>query len=263
MKIIKKITYILSVFTFVLFVIYIFVDNKSYQYNKESSDMMKENFYDDPYISIEEAYQSICSKVIPYIVSANVIIDGKEYEGNVLEDKGNGTTYCVEIDDKIHWVDKYYVTILDVEEFNVEPLTDMEIEIYVNYSKFDSITDYFIWVDLYRNETYILKRKDNFFYLFTRLNCSTGANITPTKRGLFTITKKGDYFYSRDNSYICYNFMQYSGSYLLHSFPYSLKGKVLDDRLNQRVSNGCVRYSKEDSKFIYDLIPIDTSIWIN
>ena len=54
MKKIQKATYILSVLTIVLFVIYIFIDNKSYQYNEESSDMMEENFYDDPYISLEE-----------------------------------------------------------------------------------------------------------------------------------------------------------------------------------------------------------------
>ena len=61
----------------------------------------------------------------------------------------------------------------------------------------------------------------------------------------------------------CYYFMQYSGSYLLHSFPFDLENNVKDDRVEARVSNGCVRYSLSDSKYLYDLIPSGTSIWLN
>ena len=77
------------------------------------------------------------------------------------------------------------------------------------------------------------------------------------------ILDKGTHFYSRDNTYICYNYLKYSGSYLLHSFPYSLDKKVLDDRLYDRVSNGCVRLTFEDSLYLYNDIPINSTIWLN
>lgn len=258
MKFINKITYIISMLTLVSFIIFISIDKKSYIENIESDDYMipSEN-------TLLKKYEEISLKVVPYIIKAKVLIDDIEYVGEIIQDKQNGTTYNVKVNDSYYWVDKYYVNILGIDELTLYPLSDNEIEIYVNLSSFKSETPYFIWVDIYRNETYVLKNNNNYFYMYKRYDCTTGANVTPTKRGLFQISKKGDYFYSRDNTYICYYFMQYSGSYLLHSIPYSLKGEVLDDSMKKRVSKGCVRYLKDDCKEIYDLIPLKTSIWIN
>jgi hypothetical protein len=152
------------------------------------------------------------------------------------------------------------VTILDIKEEKIDYLTDYEIELYINLSKFTSDTNYFIYVDIFRNQTYVLKKINNYFYLEKRLNCSTGELTTPTKRGTYKIVNKGKSFIGRSKDYICYNYLTYSGSYLLHSFPYSLDNKVLDDRVNDRVSNGCVRFSLLDSKYLYDVITIGTSI---
>ena len=158
----------------------------------------------------------------------------------------------------------YYVTILSNDETKAkDSLSDEEIELYVNNSSLNSTTDFLIWVDLYRIETYVLQKNENHYFLIKRLNCASGANVTPSKRGIYTISNKGTHFYSRDNTYICYNYLQYSGSYLLHSFPYSLNKKVLDNRLKQRVSNGCIRYSFDDSKYLFENIPLNTTIWVN
>ena len=208
-------------------------------------------------------YENIKEKMIPFIVNAKVEIDGKQFVGEVIEDTGNGERYCIKYEDSLYWYDSYYVTILDVSEIQYEPLLDHEIELYINLSSFTSKTDYFIYVDLLRNQTYLLKKDNDYFVLVKRLDCSSGDLSTPTKRGLYEIVSKGASFIGRSKDYICYNYLTYSGSYLLHSFPYSLDNKVLDDRINQRVSNGCVRFSLEDSKYLYDLIPIGTSIYIN
>lgn len=250
---------LIVVFLIVAFIIPL---NNQYSYN-EGSDSMNSDInssYENP---IEIKYEAISQKVIPYIVNARITIDDKTLVGEVIQDKGNGKEYCIEIDDEEKWYSKYYVTILDVNELTLDKLTDEEIEFYINYNDFDSETNYFIWVDIYRNETYVLKKENGFFFLERRLACSTGANVTPTKRGLYSIVAKGTHFYSRDNTYICYNYLKYSGSYLLHSFPYSFDKKVLDDRLYERVSNGCVRYTFEDSLYLYNAIPINSTIWLN
>ncbi len=263
MKLLKYLTIFAMYLTIFLFVALIIPIDVQYDKNKDSETFMNESIPENSENVYEKQYERIQEKVIPYIVNAEVMIENQKVVGEVLEDKGNGKTYCININNEQQWFSKYYVTILNGEELKLEPLKDEEIEFYVNYHHFESSTDYFIWVDIYRNETYILKKTKDYFFLYKRLICSTGANNTPTKRGLYTITTKGTHFYSRDNTYICYNYLQYSGSYLLHSFPYSLKHEVLDSRLQDRVSNGCVRYTFEDSKYLYEDIPLETTIWLN
>lgn len=254
---IKKIKYVtlfllyLGVFLFVAFIIPI---KRPYNDIKDSESIINEQD------NILKEYESVCNKLIPFIVKAKVEVDGKVYQGEVIEDKGNGQRYCLKIDDGLYWYDSYYVTILDIKEEPIDYLTDYEIELYINLSKFTSDTNYFIYVDIFRNQTYVLKKINNYFYLEKRLNCSTGELTTPTKRGTYKIVNKGKSFIGRSKDYICYNYLTYSGSYLLHSFPYSLDNKVLDDRVNDRVSNGCVRFSLLDSKYLYDVITIGTTI---
>lgn len=261
MKVINKLTSIFSIVLIVIFVSYVFIYKDKQELIKESENMSEstENYEN----KIVDIYDSVASKVIPYIVNAKVNIDNKEYIGEIIEDKGNGKTYHIEIDNSDNWYEKYYVTVLYNTEEKVDKLTDEEIEIYVNLSSLNPTSEYFIWVDLYRIETYVLKRNIEYYKVIKRLDCATGKDITPTKRGFYQIEAKGTHFYSRDNTYICYNYLQYSGSYLLHSFPYSLNKKVLDDSLGQRVSNGCVRFSFEDSKYLFDNIEIGSQIWVN
>ena len=253
MKLLKQITFALLVTLLIVYIALLFgVDNK-YANNEGSDDSL----------DYQLLYEDIKDKVIPYIVYANVIIEGKEYVGEIIEDKQNGTTYCVKVNDELFWIDSKKVSIVDPFVDEVEDLTNEEIELYININHYDSLTDYFLWVDIYRNQTYVLKKNNNEFKMINRLFCATGKNSTPTKRGLYEINAKGEEFLGRDKTYKCYYFMQYCGSYLLHSFPYDLENNVKDNRIEARVSNGCVRYSLKDSKYLYDLIPSGTSIWLN
>lgn len=257
MKVLKKLSITLAFLTLVLFLLLLQKNTYKYSYNEGSDSLMS---YDE--IRFNE-YKLVEEKVKPYIVYANVIIEGMQYKAEIIEDKQNGTTYCVKVNDDLFWLDSKFVTILDDEYETLDALTDEDIELYINFNKLDSTTNYFVWVDVYRNETYVLEKINNEFKMVKRLSCSTGSIYTPTKRGMFEITSKGEEFVGRDKTYKCYYYMQYSGSYLLHSFPYYLNDEVKDDRLDARVSNGCVRYSLEDSKYLYDLIPIGTTIWLN
>ena len=247
----------LSLFLFIAFII---PNNNKYPNIEDSESIMNESNY----INNESLiYQNISKKVIPYIVQAKVKVDNQEIIGEVIQDKGNGESYYININNEEKWYDSYYVTIIDPPVERLESLTNEEIEIYAKFSNFSSKTDYFLWVDIFRNETYVLKKDNENFKVEKRMPCSTGTNTTPTKRGMYEIIDKGESFIGRTKTYICYNYMQYSGSYLLHSFPYSLDDEILDDTLYGRVSNGCVRYSLDESKYLYDNIPLNTTIWLN
>lgn len=212
---------------------------------------------------LENYFYKIQEKVVPYKVMAKVKTPNSEFIGEIIEDRQNGERYSISYLDETKWYDKYYIEVLYNDEEEVQDLSNEEINFYVNYKNFISPTDYFIWVDVYRNQTYVLKKNKQVYELVERFKCSTGENHTPTKRGMFQIVSKGKSFIGRDKTYLCYNYLQYDGSYLLHSFPYDFDQQVLDDRLSQRVSNGCVRFNYEDSFYLYKNIPLSTSIWIN
>lgn len=88
--------------------------------------------------------------------------------------------------------------------------------------------------------------------------CSTGQPWTPTVIGKFTVTGKG---YSFGHGYTCYYYTQFYGDYLIHSIKY-YQGTftVMDGRLGQHVSQGCVRLPIDQAKWIYDNIPYGTTV---
>ncbi|HOA80284.1 MAG TPA: L,D-transpeptidase family protein, partial [Defluviitaleaceae bacterium] len=145
---------------------------------------------------------------------------------------------------------------------NKKRMTKEQLEAYVKLKAFTSSTNYFVWTDLDRQMTYVFKKENNEWKLIRSMQCSTGKNITPTPRGFFTIKERGAYF---GKGYMCKNWVQIWGDYLYHSIlldetgTYVLEGNVL----GKRASQGCIRFSLEDSKWFYDTIPKNTSVWIN
>ena len=109
MKVLKRISTILSFLTLVLFLLLLQKNTFKYPNTIGSDSIMN---YDE--IRFNE-YRLVEEKVKPYIVYANVFIDGVGYKGEVVEDKQNGTTYCVKVNDELFWLDSKFVTILDDE----------------------------------------------------------------------------------------------------------------------------------------------------
>lgn len=140
-----------------------------------------------------------------------------------------------------------------------------QIEAYINSQNFSSRTDYLVWTDLYRQRTYIFKGKKNAWKLHKDFLCSTGKNITPTPRGTYELQSYVPYF-GVNKGYRCKNAIQISGDYLYHSIifdktgTYLLEGKGV---LGQRASQGCIRFSEENSAWFYKNMPLGTKVWIN
>ena len=91
--------------------------------------------------------------------------------------------------------------------------------------------------------------------------CSTGAsNATP--RGTFRIGGKGYSFGTPD--YTCYYYSSFKGSeYLFHSVLYYPGTKrIKSGRLGRSLSHGCVRLDIDDAKYIQDVVPAGTAVYI-
>lgn len=143
--------------------------------------------------------------------------------------------------------------------------TKEQIETFINSQGMTSSTEYLVWTDLYRQQTYILKGKENEWQLIKTLPCSTGKNKTPTPRGRFELTNRVPYF-GVNKGYMCKNAFQIFGDYLYHSIIFDVTGKrLLEGKgvLGNRASQGCIRFSEEDSLWFYTTMKPNTTVWIN
>lgn len=90
-------------------------------------------------------------------------------------------------------------------------------------------------------------------------DCTTGAPSSPTVKGTFRVGSKGYYFDSGSSR--CYWYTQFYGNYLFHSVLYSkYNGSLVDGRLGMSLSHGCVRLDINNAKWIYDNIPVGTTV---
>ncbi|ONI44199.1 hypothetical protein AN640_05715 [Candidatus Epulonipiscium fishelsonii] len=143
--------------------------------------------------------------------------------------------------------------------------TNDQIEAFVNAQGLTSNTSNLVWVDLYRQRTYVFEKVNGQWKLFRNMLCSSGKNITPTIRGTFKTIGYVDSF-GWGKGYVCYNAVQFIGEYLIHSILYDEKGEyLLEDRgiLGQRSSDGCVRLSPEDAEWFFNNIRWGTTVWVN
>lgn len=91
-------------------------------------------------------------------------------------------------------------------------------------------------------------------------DCSDGAPGTPTVEGTFRVGSKGYYFDS--GSARCYWYTQFYGNYLFHSVLYYKNGTLMDGRLGMALSHGCVRLNINNAKWIYDNIPVGSTVCV-
>lgn len=143
--------------------------------------------------------------------------------------------------------------------------TTEQIETYINLKGFKSNSKHLVWIDLYRQRMYVFENINGRWELFRNMLISSGKNITPTIRGTFKATAYMPSF-GWGKGYVCYDAVQFSGEYLIHSILYNSTGEyLLEGRgvLGQRASDGCVRLSPEDADWFYNTIKLGTTIWVN
>lgn len=126
---------------------------------------------------------------------------------------------------------------------------------------YESKTKWLILVDCENNKTAVFTGSKGTWELHRFMDCSTGAAVSPTVKGSFTVGNRGTHF-GENKGYTCWYWTQFYGDYLFHSVlyqPYS-KTEIQDGRLGMNLSHGCVRMDIEDAKWIYDTIPRGTKV---
>ena len=142
---------------------------------------------------------------------------------------------------------------------NAKTVNEM-IKFELNSKEINSDTNYFVAVSKSQRQVYIYHKEYDSWVNIKVFTCNIGAPDSPTIEGTFCSGLKGKDL--RINETCVKYFTQISGNYLFHSVPYNDIGEVIDGRLGEAVSHGCVRLSLEDAKYIYDTIPARTGIKI-
>jgi len=149
---------------------------------------------------------------------------------------------------------------------NKKQATKEQIEAYINKENLSSITSYFIWADIHRQRAYVFKGDKSNWSLIKSMSISSGRDITPTPRGNYTLNRRVPYF-GPNKGYMAKNAYAFIGSqYLFHSVLFDRTGSyLLEGRgiLGTKASQGCIRFSPEDSLWFYQTMPVGTSVYIN
>lgn len=160
------------------------------------------------------------------------------------------------------WVPGEVLSIPSDPPTNTNKMTREQLEGFVNHRGFSSNAPYFIWVDIDRQLTHIFSGSKGNWKLNKTIQCATGKNESPTLRGTFSVSRRGEWFYNPRYRSGAKYWVEFSGDYLFHSISLDGYGNVKDPTLGKRASSGCIRLSIEDSKWIYNYIPAGTTVWV-
>lgn len=136
-----------------------------------------------------------------------------------------------------------------------------------------SQSDYLIVVNRKQFRVAIFHKDENTWTLVHIFKCSLGKSGHSTVKGTFKTgpQKVGNStYYWRAKSFNsssgrCWYATRFYKHYLFHSVPYvndTSPKKIRDGRLGQNVSHGCVRMNISHAKWIYDHIPVKTTVHI-
>ena len=110
--------------------------------------------------------------------------------------------------------------------------------------------------------TYIFKKDNGGWGQLYKWQCTIGKPETPTITGIFYISGRKPSF-GTDEYSVKYA-TRIKGGYYYHSVLYDSTGSyIIDGRLGEALSHGCIRLSTENAKWIYDNIPDTTTVIIH
>ncbi len=154
------------------------------------------------------------------------------------------------------------LTPLERKERTLEAVDKKTVAYFAGAMGMKSRTDYLLWTDLSRLQTYVLEYGDEGWQVLKILPSSVGDGWHPTPSGRYEVGYKCASI-GKENLYLCRNALCFYGSYMYHSVLYDWSGEnLIDARLGERISHGCIRLSPEDSRWLYEKIPIGTAVFI-
>jgi len=142
--------------------------------------------------------------------------------------------------------------------------SDFDKEVFVNMKGYQSRTEYLIWVNLAHQRVNVFKGSAGEWELIESFIVGTGAPRSGTKRGVTTITFKQTEWHF--GSYICRPITRFwpGTGYAFHSRKlHPVTGEPTDPGIGYPISAGCVRMYNEDAEYIYDNIPLNTTVVVH
>ncbi len=138
--------------------------------------------------------------------------------------------------------------------------TDYEKSVFVNYKGYSSSTEYLIWVNRAYQRTNVYIGSKGHWKLIKVFVVGTGRPGSVTPVGVFKVFgKQSGWYKTKYDVKPIVNF--YQGGYAFHSrLLYHGTDEVKDPSIGFPVSLGCMRMYNEDIQWMYDNIPIWTTV---
>ena len=133
-------------------------------------------------------------------------------------------------------------------------------ESYVNSANLSSETPYLIWVNKSEFTVHVfLGSKNNWEEVYS-CPCAIGAADSPTITGTFKFTSLESKWYY-DDFYVG-PIMRFYNSYAIHSTLLKYDGTDYDNRVNAKISHGCVRVRPENLEWLTFYVPLKTTVHV-
>ncbi len=134
---------------------------------------------------------------------------------------------------------------------------------FVNEKGYSSRTDYLAWVNLATQKVNIFTGSQGNWTLLHTFRCATGASSTPTPTGVTYVTYKQTAWVT-DEYTVKYVTRFYPGSgYAFHSILYTPDGsRVQSAAMGYPTSHGCVRTEDAGVRWIYNNLPVNSTVVI-
>jgi hypothetical protein len=131
----------------------------------------------------------------------------------------------------------------------------------INSMALKSDTDYLIWVSKGDYSVRLFKKVSSSWVFDREFPCSIGAASTPTCEGVYKFYERVTAW--RYTSYYVGPVMRFNGGYALHSTLVKYDGSLYDDRVGVKISHGCVRLHPDDINYLFDNIPLYTTVYVS
>ena len=129
---------------------------------------------------------------------------------------------------------------------------------FVNSKGYSSKTKYLIWISHYTQQVSIFQGSKGKWKMIRTFTCATGTAQNHSPIGVFKISykEKGWFYTSTKELYVTH----YKGRNSFHTRPLWNNGTVQNPTIGKPASHGCVRCYNQDAKYIYDKMPIGTTV---
>lgn len=173
-------------------------------------------------------------------------------------------TYSAKIqlpDGRSGWVSYSAIRISQGDYFTTKDYTPSVKEAWVNRNGYSSQTKYLIWCNLYTQRVNIFTGSQGNWKLVYSCQCASGANNTPTPQKVCKILYKSNKW--NFGAYYVHHISVFDSTRGFHSMLYRYDSYTLYNTVMGRpASHGCVRVPDEGIYYIWNNVPVDTTVVI-